>query len=1679
MKKLSLLYIFLSLPLLSITQPYNNEWINFSNGQVQSNQQYFRISIWKEGIYRITYSDMQAAGIDTANWFQPSKFQLYHNGTEQSIEVIDKGQQGVFRNGDYIEFYGKPTDGELDTRLYDTSASQPNPYYSLFNDTAAYFLTYNPLVVSPKRIIIENDTTFSGYTPQSFYVWEETKQYTDEYNVGWRDAVGVADNSYTAGEGFMLNHNACNKDVPFQTTFQVSQLYGTDADVEVVLAGGNTEDHNVKIYVNGIAYISDLFLKYAMRKFNFSAAGISNGNLTIRIEPQSDSATYKNYIHVAYVKIRYKRNFDFTGMQLPMAINNSGASGKVLTVLNNISVANPLLYIISGDTLKRVVLVKNGNSFKGLVPVNNSEKKCWLADSLQTFAVSGNMLIHPVGNNGYFSNFNFLANNKEYLIITHKMFWNAASAYAAYRDSTNHPSLMADIDELYDQFAWGIPKHPIAIRNFCDFLLDNQNPKPKFLFLIGKSVISLSSRSGSNYALNTVPTYGEPPADQMFTSKLNTSQFKPEIATGRLSAQTESDIYNYLNKIRQYEAAQRQFPAAWMKRILHFGGGNNAEEQIDLAQKLSKYKSIIEDTLFGGHVETFLKNSSDPIQINQTQYLQSLIDDGCSMMTFYGHAAGSAFDVSTDAPENYTNVGKYPIILAQSCLVGDIHSPIKLLNERFVLAPQKAAIAFMAVPDKAYADELDVYSTEFHKQAFALNYNTTLGETMKQTVDSVISANAGEKSVCMNYTLHGDPAILLNVYPKRELSISDQDVYFTPPIITTQTEKFEVNVVVTNLAKTNHQPFQLKLTRTFPDGKSFDTLLVVESTHFKDTFSIKLPVDFQNGAGLNGFQVVIDEDNVIDEYENTVNNHAGAPLIINSTDINPVYPQLFAIVPTNNISLKATTANLFAPPRSYRFEVDTNDHFNSLMHAGVTPNASGIVSHPIPFTLDSDVVYYWRVANDSISSADTSISNRYQWKTSSFVYIPGVSGWSQAHFHQFRNDSYTNLIYADNFSQPFSFVSDSNSVRALNFYTPILGNADPGLYLNNALVEGGGCGAAGNAFALIVLDSLDNSYAWNTQNEFLGQINTWDPLSGIATCRPRYEKYFLFPYNNPSYVNSLVNALTDSIPCGDYIVLWSGRTGIHGDFDYSSVQTNLFNTLAGMGASNVNQLQDADIFLCFMRKCYPAETIFYIGDSINKNLEINTLIGGRWNTGIMTSSLVGPALQWNSLHWGFHSTETGPTQDLISLSVYGVNSAGNEIKLLDSISPTQFDVDTLNTVIDASTYPYLKLKAFKQDLGSAPTPPQMDKWQVYYQPVPEGALNTKYYNLDSGIVQEGQDVHFTIAFENISTIGMDTLLVNYFIYDKNNVRHIIGSNRMHRQLPAGDTIMTSITFNSRGYAGNNTLWVEVNPNNDQPEQYHYNNITSIPFYVKTDNTNPLLDVTFDGVHILNGDIVSAKPGILIQLRDENKFIALNDTSNYRIRLQHPDGSIRYLNFELAPGVSTNNALLKWAPAVLPKNSFKIEYFPIFATDGEYQLIISATDESGNLSGDNDYRIKFEIINRSTITNVINYPNPFSTATKFVFVLTGSEIPPDFNIQIMTVTGKIVRTITRGELGTIHIGRNVTDYAWDGRDEYGDRLANGVYLYRVVTRINGENIEQRETTADQYFTKGWGKMYLMR
>jgi flagellar hook assembly protein FlgD len=208
---------------------------------------------------------------------------------------------------------------------------------------------------------------------------------------------------------------------------------------------------------------------------------------------------------------------------------------------------------------------------------------------------------------------------------------------------------------------------------------------------------------------------------------------------------------------------------------------------------------------------------------------------------------------------------------------------------------------------------------------------------------------------------------------------------------------------------------------------------------------------------------------------------------------------------------------------------------------------------------------------------------------------------------------------------------------------------------------------------------------------------------------------------------------------------------------------------------------------------------------------------------------------------------------------------------------------------------------------------------------------------------------------------------------------------------------------------------------------------------------------------------------------------LDDTSLIDVSIRYIGTTKEKTGGTPAEELVFDGTVTKFIPATnAEKNEATIEYRPNFLKDGLYELAVNGTDKAGNKSGNTDYRISFEVINKSTITNVLNYPNPFSTSTAFVFTLTGSQVPSQFKIQVLSVTGKVVREITKAELGPLHVGRNLTEYKWDGKDQYGQMLGNGVYLYRVVTAINGEDIERRENDGvDKYIQKGYGKMYIMR
>ncbi|MCS6819347.1 MAG: hypothetical protein RMJ53_00075 [Chitinophagales bacterium] len=576
--------------------------------------------------------------------------------------------------------------------------------------------------------------------------------------------------------------------------------------------------------------------------------------------------------------------------------------------------------------------------------------------------------------------------------------------------------------------------------------------------------------------------------------------------------------------------------------------------------------------------------------------------------------------------------------------------------------------------------------------------------------------------------------------------------------------------------------------------------------------------------------------------------------------------------------------------------------------------------------------------------------------------------------------------------------------------------------------------------------------------------------------------------NHPVFTNKtwaqVISDFIDSIPNGFYVLVYTINWQPQ---NYTLWDTVLVNALVNkLGATTFQQLKNGAIsapYIYFTQKGnfnYPA--LSRLGNPPSTSIvTASTDFVGTWFQGAMTSTVIGPAQEWGSFHWQKRSKEN-PTYDEDTVAIYGINKANQKVLLLRTAAP-----DNNIQFIDASVYPFIQLELVTKDVIDR-TPTQLKYWRVLYKEVPEAALNPSAHFVFTDSILLGSNLNLEIAVENVTEYPMDSLTTKYIIRDAllNPVTYFVKQD----SLRGFQTMILRLNTPAAGnnFQGINRIYIETNPLGiyHQPEQYHFNNIAEVSFTTSGDNLNPLLDVTFDGRHIVNGEIVSAKPHIVITLKDENKFLALDDTSLIKVYIKYPNEST-------PRRFAYDNQVMSFYPAnpanLAKNNTARVELKPVFTTDGRYTLYVSDRDRSGNQSSSSpqryegnilyDYKTDFEVITRTTITNVLNYPNPFTTSTRFVFTLTGSEVPDYFKIQIMNIKGTVVKEIQRHELGPIRIGNNITEYAWDGRDQYGDLLANGVYFYRVVTKLNNEPIEHRSESFDKYFKKGFGKMVIIR
>ncbi|MFZ4058049.1 MAG: C25 family cysteine peptidase [Ferruginibacter sp.] len=1663
----------------------NNSWIDYS-------KTYYKFKVGKTGLYRINQSTLSAAGLGTV---PAEQFQLWRNG--EQIRIFTSAASGVFTGSDFIEFWGKMNDGVADKNLYRVQDYQLCDSFSLHTDTSTYFLTANPLGGNLRYTSSINNVAGNVLPEEPYFMRTVNSAYKKQYNRGYAAIVGeyVYSSSYDMGEGWASDDAVPCCDLTKEFTGLNVYTAGPANSVSLYISafGNALYTRNLRVKIFNTTIINDPMNYFAIVKKRVDNIPLSTLQSPdyVPIYMNGTGTDNRDRVVIGEMWLRYPARFNFNNernfsFELPAA-----ASGNYLVIDNfNTGSTAPILYSVN-DGKRYVGDISVAGKVRFALPASADVARKFILVNQEAVNYS---TVNTLTAKSFF-NFSTASNQGDYLIISHPNLYNDGNnnnyveQYRQYRASAAGGSFNAKIipiDELNDQFAFGIKKHPAAIRDFTRFADQNFVTKPKYIFIIGRGMSSLEFRVNEAHPatdqIDLVQTFGWPASDNLLVCQ--PGQNVPITPIGRISVVNGGEIKKYLDKVKQYELAQSStsqtiINKAWMKNAIHVVGGKDSLEDALFSTYLNGYKTILEDTSYGGRVETFKKATTAAVEQANGERIQDLMNNGIGFIGYFGHSSANTLAFNLSSPEIYSNAGKYPFFNVSGCSAGNfyIFDPTRLtgnltLTEKYVLAEQRGSIGFLASTHLGIPPFLNFYNTQLYNAISKTMYGNSIGNQIKNVMQTL-----GGNPQTLDYytrihleevTLHGDPALKINAFALPDYAVEDQSVRISPSIISVADNNFNVKVKMNNIGKAVGDSIRVIIKRTLPSN-AIQVLYneLIPSIKYADSLELIVSINPLTDKGLNKLTVTLDADFRQSELSEN-NNEIVKEFFIFEDEIRPVYPYNYSIVNQQNIVYSASTANPLSGQRQYLMEVDTTELFNSAFKKQYTASGLGglIQFTPSNLTFTDSTVYYWRTSIVPLNNG-TPI-----WNSFSFVYLANSSsGFNQSHYYQHKKSSFSNTISLDN-DRVMRFKELPQSILIRTGLYPYISYDRINVNLDFDQLEYYGCKYESLQFLVYDTATLLPWKNFNTAGS--GRYGSW-PVCDVYPGGYRY--IFEFPYSSPAYRKKAMDFM-DSIPDGMYVSVtnlgWTNNTSFISDWqaDQGSLGAgnSLYHKLKAAGFSKIDSFTRNLPFIFFYRKNRNGTftPVQKMGDREDAQVEESIALLSKYKSGTIESPAYGPARNWYSLHWRGNSVEANPT-DTVSIQVYGIRSNGNS-DLLATVHPAQ---DTSLAFINANTYPYVKLKMLNTDPIFA-TPNQLRYWRINADYMPEGAIapNISFNMKDS--VDQGEPINFTVAFKNISPVAFDSLRVKFEVTDRNNNRVVIPIPKK-KPLISGDTILVSATIDTRYLPGINTLYVMVNPDNDQPEQYLYNNFIYKDFKVGEDKYNPLLDVTFDGVHILNRDIVSSKPGILVKLKDESRFMALADTALLKVQVRFPDGNLRNYFF----GDS-----MRFTPANLSagENTASIDFLPSFPDDGEYELIVSGKDVVGNRAGMLEYRVTFTVINTPMISNMLNYPNPFTTSTAFVFTVTGNEVPQNMRIQILTITGKVVREVTKDELGPLHIGRNITDFKWDGTDMYGQKLANGVYLYRVITNLNGKSLDKYKAegdNTDKFFNKGYGKMYLMR
>lgn len=202
-----------------------------------------------------------------------------------------------------------------------------------------------------------------------------------------------------------------------------------------------------------------------------------------------------------------------------------------------------------------------------------------------------------------------------------------------------------------------------------------------------------------------------------------------------------------------------------------------------------------------------------------------------------------------------------------------------------------------------------------------------------------------------------------------------------------------------------------------------------------------------------------------------------------------------------------------------------------------------------------------------------------------------------------------------------------------------------------------------------------------------------------------------------------------------------------------------------------------------------------------------------------------------------------------------------------------------------------------------------------------------------------------------------------------------------------------------------------------------------------DNIPPRAKLYMNDESFVSGGITNESPILLAFLEDENGINTASGIGHDIIAILDGDESKPYILNDYYETVADDYT----------KGKVKFPFRNLAV--GLHTITLKAWDVYNNPIS---VEIQFIVVGDETLTlkNVLNYPNPFVNYTQFWFTHNRPFEPLEVQVQVMTITGKVVWTKNQIITTEGFLSREIT---WDGKDDFGDKIGKGVYVYKLTVK----------------------------